>query len=103
MKYNDLKAIFGTDAIWDFYLNNIKIESLRYDSLNNFITCSGKTVNIFSIKVYLDSGIIRFKKHCSSDKVIQSTLVFIRDKSVLIGHEGTNHVKYIKTEKESFS
>ncbi|MCD6018359.1 MAG: hypothetical protein K0S53_1480 [Bacteroidetes bacterium] len=103
MDKNDLSVIFGKTAIWDFYMNNEHVESLRYDAQNNFITNNGSAYSISKIDICVESGVLSFEKKAPGSKAVKASLVFIKDKSMLVGFEGSKQVKYVKTGKKSFS
>jgi hypothetical protein len=103
MNDNELSSIFGKTAIWDFYINNEYKESLRFNEPNNFMTCNGHVYSISNIKICLESGVLTFEKRAPGSKMLKASLVFIKDKSMLVGFEGTKQVKYIKTSKKSFT
>lgn len=102
MNDNELSLIFGKSAIWDFYVNNEHMESLNYDSHNHFITCKGNIYCISNIEICMESGVLTFDKKVPDLEAARATLVFIKDKSILVGFEGTKQVKYMKTGKKSF-
>jgi hypothetical protein len=103
MDTKDLSFIFGKTAIWDFYMDNAHVESLQYDTQNKFITCNGNSYSISHIKVCVESGVLSFEKRTAGSKSVKASLVFIKDKSMLVGFEGAKQVKYIKTTKKGFS
>jgi hypothetical protein len=103
MKDNELTLIFGKTSVWDFLINNKHMESLQYDTHNNFITNNGAKYIISNIRVCMDSGVLSFEKTSIGSKAVKASLVFIRDKSILVGVEGNKQVKYIKTNRKSFS
>ena len=99
---NELSVIFGKTAIWDFYHDNKLVESLKYDAQNNFITCSGNAYSILNIRVCFETGVLSFQKKTPGGKPLNASLVFIKDKTMLVGFEGTKQVKYMKTAKKFF-
>lgn len=102
MDAKNLSLIFGNLSIWDFYVNNEHVESLKYDTQNKFVTCSGSTYSISNIKICLNSGVLSFDKKATGSKPVKASLVFIKEKSTLVGFEGNTQVKYIKTAKKFF-
>ncbi|MES2565296.1 MAG: hypothetical protein V4565_00415 [Bacteroidota bacterium] len=102
MDNRDLSFIFGKTAIWDYYLDNTHVESLRYDTQNKFVTCNGSAYSVSNIKICVASGVVTFEKKAPGEKVVKASLVFIKEKSKLVGFEGSLLVKYIKTNKKSF-
>lgn len=102
MDEKNLSLIFGNLSIWDFYVNNEHVESLKYDTQNKFVTCNGSTYIISNIKIWLDSGVLSFEKKTPGSKPIKASLVFIKEKSTLVGFEGDTQVKYVKTAKKIF-
>jgi hypothetical protein len=102
MDSKNLSLIFGNSAIWDFYLNNEHVESIKYDTQNKFVTGDGTAYSITNIRICLTSGVLSFEKKSPGTKPVKASLVFIKDKSILIGFEGVRQVKYIKTSKRSF-
>lgn len=96
---SELSLIFGKTTIWDFHINNEYIESLQLCSPTHFMTNNGRIYIISSIKTCLESGVLTFEKKAPGAKPLKASLVFIKDKSTLVGFEGTKQVKYIRKMK----
>lgn len=99
---DDLSKIFGRTTIWDFYLNDKKIESIMYDSqLKTMFTNTKGRIVITNIRISKENGIILFDKNTSKFSNLTSTLIKT-DKNTIDGVEGINKAKYIRTNKLIF-
>jgi hypothetical protein len=102
MNDHELSLIFGKTSVWEFHINNECVESLQFAAPDNFITGEGRVYRISNIDVCLTSGVLSFDKKVAGEKSVKAKLVFIKDKSTLVGFEGSKQVKYIKTAKRTF-
>ncbi|MES2566215.1 MAG: hypothetical protein V4565_05080 [Bacteroidota bacterium] len=97
---DDLGKIFRESVVWDFYLNDKKIESIRYNSKEKVMYSSHGSIRITNVKI-TESGVILFEKNTPKISKLPLALI-MTDENTLVGVEGTkgeNKAKYVKTDK----
>lgn len=96
---DDLGSIFGRTTVWDFYLNDKKIESVRYEPNNKILYSTKGSIRITNIKISIGDRVIMFEKNTPSFNNLKTVLIQA-DENTLIGVEGVNNkVRYVKTDK----
>lgn len=95
---DNLENIFGLSTIWDVFLNDNKIESIRYNGNSKVMVTSKGSIKITDIKISEKHGLIIFDKNTPRFQHLTNTLIKYDD-NTLIGTEGTNRIKYVRTKK----